>query len=135
MPINNKRYQIGNYIQDWQKKIAVVKEVDQKGILAQYAEESTYNLEWHDFTPIDIKADLLQHMGFEIVKQKDNPYHKDISMAITVNRKFYNIRGILYEDKSIWVFQTITVLYIHQIQNILYIIEPTINLQVQYTSL
>jgi hypothetical protein len=135
MPINNKRYQIGNYIQDWQKKIAMVKEIDQRGILAQYAEEATYKLEWHDITPLNIKVDLLHEMGFETIKQKENPYHRDLSLATRVNGKFYNIRGIVYDDKAIWVFQGITVLYVHQVQNILSIIEPTIDLDIHLMNL
>jgi hypothetical protein len=130
MANNNTRYQIGNYIQDWQKKVAMVKEIDQRGILAQYAEEGTYKLEWHDFTPLDINVPLLHEMGFETIKEKENPYHRDISLVIRVNGKFYNIRGIVYDDKSIWVFQGITILYIHQLQNIIGIIEPTIDLRI-----
>jgi hypothetical protein len=69
-------------------------------------------------------------MGFETIKEKENPYHRDISLVIRVNGKFYNIRGIVYDDKSIWVFQGITILYIHQLQNIIGIIEPTIDLRI-----
>ena len=124
MAERNKRYQLGNYIQDWRKNVATIKEIDQKGIMALYAEDVSHYLEWHDFSPLEIKVDLLEQMGFAIVKKKQNMYHQDISMAINLNGKFYNTRGIIYEDKNIWTFQGITVLYVHQIQNIISIIEP-----------
>jgi hypothetical protein len=125
MAERNKRYQLGNYIQDWRKNVAMVKEIDQKGILASYYDDHiSHHLEWHDFSPLEIRVDLLEEMEFVLIKRKQNMYHQDISMAINLNGKFYNARGIIYEDNNIWTFQSITVLYIHQIQNIISIIEP-----------
>lgn len=120
-----KAYQIGNYIQDWQKKIAMVVEINQKGILAEYADNQTYFLEWHDLKPIEIKIPIMVEMGFSIAREKDNPYHKEIGMSILLGGKFYNARGIVYENKSIWVFNSVSLLYIHQVQNIISIIYPS----------
>lgn len=125
-----KRYQLGNYIQDWQKKIAMVVEINQKGILAEYADSQTYFLEWHDMKPLEITVQLMKEMGFTLAREKDNPYHKEIGMSIILGGKFYNSRGIIYNDRSIWTFNSTTLIYIHQIQNIIYIIDPNINLRI-----
>lgn len=125
-----KAYQIGNYIQDWQKKIAMIVEINQKGVLAEYADDQTYFLEWHDMKPIEIKIPILIEMGFAIAKEKDNPYHKEIGMSILLGGKFYTTIGIIYDNKSIWVFNSVTLLYIHQIQNIISIIYPTKSLSI-----
>jgi hypothetical protein len=125
-----KAYQLGNYIKDWQKKVAMIIEIDQKGVLAEYLDNKTYKLEWHDFKPIEISVPLMVEIGFSVVKEKDNPYHKDVSMTTVLNGKFYNARGVLYKGNSIWTFNNITVIYLHQVQNIISIIDPTKTLQV-----
>ena len=130
-----KAYQLGNYIQDWQKKIAMVVEINQKGVLAEYADTQTYFLEWHDLKPIEIKIPIMIEMGFSIAREKDNPYHKEVGMSILLGGKFYNARGIVYDDKSIWVFNSVTVLYVHQIQNIISIIDPSKSMQIHRSPL
>ena len=130
-----KAYQLGNYIQDWQKKIAMVVEINQKGVLAEYADKQTYFLEWHDLKPLEIKIPIMIEMGFSIAREKDNPYHKEIGMSILLGGRFYNARGIVYDNRSIWVFNSVTTLYIHQIQNIISIIDPSKYLQVHRSNL
>ena len=130
-----KTYQLGNYIQDWQKKIAMVVEINQKGILAEYADNQPYFLEWHDMKPLEVTVQLMKEMGFSVAREKDNPYHKEIGMSILLGGKFYNSRGIIYNDRSIWTFNSTTLLYIHQIQNIVSIIDPNINLRIPLQSL
>lgn len=130
-----KAYQLGNYIQDWQKKIAMVVEINQKGVLAEYADNQTYFLEWHDLKPLEIKIPILIEMGFSIAREKDNTYHKEIGMSILLGGKFYNSRGIIYDDRSIWVFNSVTVLYIHQVQNIVSIIYPDKSMQIHRSPL
>lgn len=130
-----KRYQLGNYVQDWQKKIAMVVEINQKGILAEYSDNQTYFLEWHDTKPIEITIPIMEEMGFTVAREKDNQYHKEIGMSILLGGKFYNSRGIIYNDNSIWTFSNTTVLYVHQIQNLISIVSPTTYPQVQCSSL
>jgi hypothetical protein len=130
-----KRYQLGNYIQDWQKKIAMVVEINQKGILAEYANNQTYFLEWHDMKPLEITVQLMKEMGFTVAREKDNPYHKEIGMSILLGGKFYNSRGIIYSDRSIWTFNSTTLLYVHQVQNIISIIDPNINISIPLMTL
>lgn len=130
-----KAYQIGNYIQDWQKKIAMVVEINQKGVLAEYADDQAYFLEWHDVKPLEIKIPIMVEMGFSIAREKDNPYHKEIGMSILLGGKFYNARGIVYENRSIWVFNNVTLLYVHQVQNIISIVDPSKSLQVHRSNL
>lgn len=103
----------------------MVVEINQKGILAEYANNQTYFLEWHDMKPLEITVQLMKEMGFTVAREKDNPYHKEIGMSILLGGKFYNSRGIIYNDRSIWTFNSTTLLYLHQIQNIISIIDPT----------
>ena len=113
----------------------MVVEINQKGILAEYADSQTYFLEWHDMKPLEITVQLMKEMGFTLAREKDNPYHKEIGMSIILGGKFYNSRGIIYNDRSIWTFNSTTLLYIHQIQNIVSIIDPNINLRISLMSL
>lgn len=113
----------------------MVVEINQKGILAEYADNQTYFLEWHDMKPLEITVQLMKEMGFTVAREKDNPYHKEIGMSILLGGKFYNSRGIIYNDRSIWTFNSTTLLYIHQIQNIVSIIDPNTNLRIPLMSL
>jgi hypothetical protein len=130
MANKNLGYQIGNYIKDWDQRLAIVKEITQRGICSLYENSEQKEVPWQDVYPVIITVDLLKQVGFSVIKDKTNPYHRDVAMTGVINGKFYNCRGILYEDKSLWSLHNISVRYFHQIQNILYIIEPSIELKI-----
>lgn len=123
---NNKNgYQLGNYVIDWKKNVGEIIKLDEGGVVLKCKMDPYNSVKWNDFNPISITVDVMKGLGFSIVDQKENPYHRRYSMAIILNGRFYNAVGIVYEDKSIWSFNNITVLYLHQIQNIISIISPS----------
>lgn len=123
---NNKNgYQLGNYVVDWKKNIGEIIKMDMEEVVLKCKVNTSNFVKWNDFSPIPITVDIMKALGFSIVEQKENPYHRKYSMAIMLNGRFYNAIGIVYEDKSIWSFNSITLLYIHQVQNIISIISPS----------
>lgn len=131
----NKRYQLENIVQDWTGEIVVVKEVRQTGLLVKYANDSEVFLEWRDLEPVLIRKNTMIDLGFSVVGEKVNPFHIELSMATMIRGKFYNAKGYLYDDRSLWTFHGVSVLYIHQVQNIMSIIDPTISLGPPYSVL
>ena len=123
----NKRYQLDNYVKDWGGRIVKIVELDHKNIVVDYGEDNHATLEWHDIFPIPIKVNLLIQMGFSLLEEKRNPYHVKYSMSIIILGRHYNATGIEYDNKSLWTFSNTSVLYIHQLQNIMAIINPAID--------
>ena len=135
MSTDNKRYELGNYVKDWGNRIVKVVGINYSNITVQYGGDEEATLEWHDISPIQIRVGLLKEMGFYLVEEKRNPYHVKYSMSIVLGGKYYNVTGIEYEDKSLWSFNSVSVIYIHQLQNLVSIIMPSTHLHIQSSHL
>lgn len=127
MDASNKRYQLGNYVKDWGHRVVRIVGIDYKNLSVNYGEDNHATLEWHDIFPIPIKANLLVQMGFSLLEEKRNPYHVKYSMSIVILGRHYNATGIEYDNKSLWSFSNTSILYVHQLQNILSIINPAMD--------
>lgn len=127
MNYREHRYQLGNLIQDWAKRPVVVRGMSEDNITVEDKEKNFQELYWRDVKPLEIKLEFLEQLGFQIIKTKQNYLHQEINGFIIINSKYYNIKGIVYDDKSLWVINTVSVRWIHQLQNLLSIIEPTFN--------
>lgn len=128
----DKRYQLGNYAGDWRDILVMVKEISDRGIVGEYEDGVVKEIPWQDVKPLDITVDLLKQIGFGMIKNKEHNFHREVVMATIINGKHYNCKGILYDDHSLWVLAGISVRYFHQVQNIMSILEPTIDLRVHY---
>ena len=131
----DKRFQVGNYAKDWTEKILRIVEIKEGGVTAQYANEERRDVPWQDIIPLPIREDLLDQIGFKTIKERLNPYHREVTVSSIINGRHYHMMGFLYEDKSLWTFNGMSLRYLHQVQNILYILEPTIDHQVRCSSL
>ena len=127
MDMSNKRYQLDNYVKDWGHRVVKIVGLDHKKVTVDYGEDNQATLEWHDIFPIPIKVNLLVQMGFSLLEEKRNPYHVKYSMSTIILGRHYNATGIEYDNKSLWNFSNTSVLYIHQLQNIMSIINPAIH--------
>lgn len=125
MNTNNKGYQLGNYIKDWGNRIVKITGIKPDNVDVEYPGEIRDTLSWYDVSPVDLKVDILKGMGFYLINEKRNPYHVQYSMSIILNGKYYNAIGIEYEDRSLWHFSNTSILYVHQLQNLLYIVCPS----------
>jgi hypothetical protein len=131
MSVDNKRYQIGNHVKHWKGEIVSIEEIKKETVTIKFKDGTLQEVVWGDIKPLPITVDLLRQMGFETVNTFKNPYHTKFSLSITIYGKFYNAHGIVYDDKNIWTFSNTTVLYINQIQNILSVIDPAKDYQIQ----
>jgi len=124
MKVIHKRYQVGNLVQDWTGEDLIVEEVKRDGLSVRYNNGNVLFLEWHDLSPCPITKNSMMSIGFDVVGERVNTFHTELSMTSLIRGKFYNAKGYLYEDRSLWTFHGVSVLYIHQIQNIMSIIDP-----------
>jgi hypothetical protein len=131
MSIDNKRYELGNYAKDWGNRVVKILGINITNVLVEYEGEEEATLDWHDISPIQIRSGLLKEIGFSLIEEKRNPYHIRYSMSIILGGKYHNAIGIEYEDKSLWSFKNVSVLYIHQLQNLISIIMPSTCLRIQ----
>jgi hypothetical protein len=121
MGFENKRYQLGSYVNVKHLGVSSIKGMDDE-MVTIYSDEK---LPWHYIKPLEISEDHMIDIGFELLKKISNPHHMDINMCIRINGRFYFARGIVYDDKSIWSFYGSGVRYVHQLQQLIWIIEPT----------
>ena len=81
-------------------------------------------LPWHFVKPVELTEELMYKIGFVVIKKIDNPHHLDINMSIKINGRYYYSRGIVFDNKSMWSFYGAGIKYLHQLQQLIWIIEP-----------
>ena len=121
MRLDDKRYQLGNYVAVKGTGMLSIVEMTKESVLMSNGE----GLPWHLIKPVELSEELMYKVGFELIKKIDNPHHQDVNMSIKINGRFYYARGIIFDDKSMWSFYGVGIKYLHQLQQILWIIEPT----------
>ena len=130
MLYRNTRYQLGNYtllIDTYRTKIVGLSETSVRIEVPKSIEGLNDFVDWDKVRPIELTEDILLSIGFTYVLKREHEFHKMTSYEIRINGKFYYIRGFLVNDEYLWSFLGLTFRYLHQLQNILSIIEPTYN--------
>jgi hypothetical protein len=121
---DDKRYQLGSFISARGLEIAQVTSLSdsQVGVLFKDGREEV--LPWHQIYPVNLDVSFMEALGFKILKKDQFVHHLEYVMDIRVNGRFYSAKGIILADRSIWSFNNTSVRYMHQIQAIMWIIEP-----------
>jgi hypothetical protein len=130
MLIRNTRYQLGNYtllFDTYKVKIIGLAEHYVRVIMPDHLTYVSESVDWDKVRPIDLTEEILLSIGFTFVTSKEYEHHKMTNYEIRINGKFYYIRGFLVNEEYLWSFLGLTLHYLHQLQNILSIIEPTYN--------
>ena len=126
----NTRYQLGNYtlLSDrYRVKIVGLLDTSVRIEVPKSIEGLTEYINWDKIRPIELTEDILFEVGFTYVLSREYGLHKMTNYELRINGKFYYIRGFLVNDEYLWSFLGLTFRYLHQLQNILSIIEPTYN--------
>lgn len=121
MRLDDKRYQLGNYVAVKGLGMLSIAEMTKEKVVMSNGE----GLYWHLVKPIELAEELMYKVGFVMIKKIDHPHHVDLNMSIKINGRFYYARGIVFKDKAMWSFYGAGIKYLHQLQQIIWIIEPT----------
>ena len=124
MRLDDKRYQLGNYVAVKGLGMLSIVAMDEERVVMSNGE----GLPWHYVKPIELTEELMYKIGFVLIKKIDNPHHLDVNMSIKINGRFYYSRGIVFDNKSMWSFYGAGIKYLHQLQQIIWIIEPTFDI-------
>lgn len=120
MRLDDKRYQLGSYVAVKGLGMRTITGMDLEKVFVSNDE----GLPWHFVKPVELTEELMYKIGFVVIKKIDNPHHLDINMSIKINGRYYYSRGIVFDDKSMWSFYGAGIKYLHQLQQLIWIIEP-----------
>lgn len=121
MKLDDKRYQLGSYVDVKGIGMLSITAISMENVKVSNGEE----LPWHYIKPVDLSEQLMKEIGFEMIKKTNNSHHIDVNMSIKIMGRFYFTRGIVYENKSMWSFYGAGIKYLHQLQQIVWIIDPS----------
>jgi hypothetical protein len=120
MRLDDKRYQLGSYVAVKGLGMRTITGMDLEKVFVSNDE----GLPWHFVKPVELTEELMYKIGFVVIKKIDNPHHLDINMSIKINGRYYYSRGIVFDNKSMWSFYGAGIKYLHQLQQLIWIIEP-----------
>jgi hypothetical protein len=123
MTLENKRYQLGNYIKLLEGTVVKITTISQDNVEV-ILNDKQIKLEYGQIYPIIISEEIMQSFGFKRLRKTEYSLHKMISYEKIINGKMYYPKVFIYNDNIIWHMKDISFKYVHQLQNILSIIEP-----------
>lgn len=95
-----------------------------------YVDKSKETVSWYHVSPINLHVEAMLHLGYSLTRKIEHPHHMEYVMNIKINGRFYMARGIVLKDRSIWSFNNVSVRHLHQVQSLIWIIEPTYTIEV-----
>ncbi len=128
MTYANKRYGLGHIVGVREGEIGKIIGMTENTVSVRYSNQTTITVDWNSIYPIPIEAEMMRKIGFSTMKKLDLLHHIEHWMDIKINGKFYTLVGYILKDRSLWSFNNTSARYIHQIQSLLWIIEPVLDL-------
>ncbi len=124
MTDSNKRYGLGHIIGVREGDVGEIVGMTLETVTVRYKDQEDTTVSWNSTYPVPVSVEMMQKIGFSIIKKQDLPHHTEYLMDIKINGRFYSSKGILLKDRSIWSFNNVSARFIHQIQSLIWIIEP-----------
>jgi hypothetical protein len=121
---DSKRYLLGSIVSVYVKNDAEIIGMTSDKVEVKYPDGKTEFVLWYHIRPINLGPDYMRQIGFSLMKKIEHPHHMEYCMDIKINGKFYTARGIVLKDRSIWSFNNVSIRYLHQVQSLVWIIEP-----------
>lgn len=121
---DDKRYTLNSYVNVQGTGINKIVAMSEDTVKVMRSDGTVEELPWHYIKPIGVTEEIMLGIGFELIKKISNTHHIDLNFNIKLNGRFYNSRGVIYKDEAIWSFYGVSIRYLHQLQQIFWIIEP-----------
>jgi len=130
---NSRRYSIGHLV--GVRDLGTVEITELYSDKIKVKQKFEYEVPWDSIYPLPIDVDTLKNIGFLLFKKTEFPHHLEYLTDIKINGRFYSCRGVLLKDRSLWYFNNISTRYVHEIQSLIWIIEPTFNFNLEIVSI
>lgn len=127
MTDSSKRYGLGHIVGVREGDVGEIVGMTLETVTVRYKDQEDTTVNWNSTYPVPVSVEMMQKIGFSIIKKQDLPHHTEYLMDIKINGRFYSSKGILLKDRSIWSFNNVSARFIHQIQSLIWIIEPSIS--------
>jgi hypothetical protein len=127
MTDSSKRYGLGHIVGVREGDIGEIIGMTLETVTVRYKDQEDITVSWNSIYPVPVSVEMMQKIGFSIIKKQDLLHHTEYLMDIKINGRFYSSKGILLKDRSIWSFNNVSARFIHQIQSLIWIIEPKID--------
>lgn len=121
---SSKRYGLGHIVGVRDGDVGEIIGMTLDTVTVRYKNQEVITVSWNSIYPVPVSVEMMQKIGFSIIKKQDLPHHTEYLMDIKINGRFYSSKGILLKDRSIWSFNNVSARFIHQIQSLIWIIEP-----------
>jgi len=118
-----EQYQIGNNVY-YNNHYVKLLELYKDKCLIQYQDGTQLYVSYNEIKPIVLEDKVLKDWGSKVVTERVYEFHKMRSYEVNVRGKIYFLKGYIYADNSIWHFNTMSLHYFHQLQNLCKIINP-----------
>lgn len=111
------------------------KELHQDNIIIMYPDGTLLPVPYDKVRYIELGSNVLLRLKsegdsrsvFSFLSSTDYPLHKKEDYVFDTGFKKFYLSGFLYDDRSIWqVSNLITIHYLHQLQNLIAILDPSI---------
>lgn len=121
---SSKRYGLGHIVGVRDGDVGEIVGMTLDTVTVRYKNQEVITVSWNSIYPVPVSVEMMQKIGFSTIKKQDLPHHTEYLMDIKINGRFYSSKGILLKDRSIWSFNNVSARFIHQIQSLIWIIEP-----------
>ena len=121
---DSKRYLLGSIVSVYVKSDAEIIGMSEDKVDVRYPDGKLDTVLWHHIRPISLGPDYMKQIGFSLIKKIEHPHHTEYTMDLKINSKFYTAKGIVLKDRYIWSFNNVSIRYLHQVQSLVWIIEP-----------
>jgi hypothetical protein len=129
--------ELGNYILLSGHHVKI-KELYQDGLRVEYPDRTLVNTKYEDIRFIELGSNVLKKLCdiegnyvCKLQKKHQHPLHEKEFYEVNLKGKKFYLHGYLYDDISIWHFiNTFTLHYLHQLQNTITLLNPTVELSI-----
>jgi hypothetical protein len=124
MTLDNKRYQLHNYVKLLEGTLVRITSISYDKLNVEL-NGSIISLGYDEVYPVILTESLIEAMGFRKIKKTEYALHQMVSYEKTINGKMYYAKVFIYKDSILWNMKELSFKYVHQMQNILSIIESS----------
>ena len=128
-----RKYLLGSVVSLNASVMVTITSMTEEEVGIVHADGSSEKVPWHHIRPISLDPSYIQQIGFNLHKKTEYPHHTEYIMDLYVGGKFVYCKGVVLKDRSLWNIFGVTVRYLHEIQSVIWIINPNYTFDLKTT--
>jgi hypothetical protein len=113
-----KDYQLENIISLKNGELLKIQEIHKDKLGVTDIKGKTFRISYDAVIPVKITTEILEKFNFVLSSKKEEIIHVLYIYHLVSGSKLHHIRGYVYKNRSVWVYNNISLLYFHQLQNL-----------------